>query len=304
MKTILRIFRILFKLLLMAYVTVVNILLISFFYVLLLAIVGWVAPSFLPGLFSEYSFAHHLVYSMPFYVVLLYILYTLSPLKVWMMRRREGYRPLGGVERVRLERLLSEMGMDRKLNLYRNGDARANAVTFGFNTVGITDGMMKQASDEELKGVICHELGHISHSDFVYQVLLFSMESFGSRCLYGIFLIPALVFGIIGSMVSALVPALGFLGEPAGKFWWGLYKLLHFVIYGISRIVDVNINKYSEYRCDAYAVRYGCGSGLLSFLYRLKRAEEMRGERPTFTEYVMSTHPATEKRIVRLEKLL
>ena len=301
MKTILRIFRILFKLLLMAYVTVVNILLISFFYVLLLAIVGWVAPSFLPGLFSEYSFAHHLVYSMPFYVVLLYILYTLSPLKVWMMRRREGYRPLGGVERVRLERLLSEMGMDRKLNLYRNGDARANAVTFGFNTVGITDGMMKQASDEELKGVICHEVGHISHYDFVYQVLLFSMESFGSRCLYGIFLIPAL---IIGSMVSALVPALGFLGEPAGKFWWGLYKLLHFVIYGISRIVDVNINKYSEYRCDAYAVRYGCGSGLLSFLYRLKRAEEMRGERPTFTEYVMSTHPATEKRIVRLEKLL
>ncbi|GKH74579.1 hypothetical protein CE91St6_01500 [Phocaeicola dorei] len=221
-----------------------------------------------------------------------------------MMRRREGYRPLGGVERVRLERLLSEMGMDRKLNLYRNGDARANAVTFGFNTVGITDGMMKQASDEELKGVICHEVGHISHYDFVYQVLLFSMESFGSRCLYGIFLIPALVFGIIGSMVSALVPALGFLGEPAGKFWWGLYKLLHFVIYGISRIVDVNINKYSEYRCDAYAVRYGCGSGLLSFLYRLKRAEEMRGERPTFTEYVMSTHPATEKRIVRLEKLL
>lgn len=304
MKTILRIFRILFKLLLMAYVTVVNILLISFFYVLLLAIVGWVAPSFLPGLFSEYSFAHHLVYSMPFYVVLLYILYTLSPLKVWMMRRREGYRPLGGVERVRLERLLSEMGMDRKLNLYRNGDASANAVTFGFNTVGITDGMMKQASDEELKGVICHEVGHISHYDFVYQVLLFSMESFGSRCLYGIFLIPALVFGIIGSMVSALVPALGFLGEPAGKFWWGLYKLLHFVIYGISRIVDVNINKYSEYRCDAYAVRYGCGSGLLSFLYRLKRAEEMRGERPTFTEYVMSTHPATEKRIVRLEKLL
>ena len=304
MKTILRIFRILFKLLLMAYVTVVNILLISFFYVLLLAIVGWVAPSFLPGLFSEYSFAHHPVYSMPFYVVLLYILYTLSPLKVWMMRRREGYRPLGGVERVRLERLLSEMGMDRKLNLYRNGDARANAVTFGFNTVGITDGMMKQASDEELKGVICHEVGHISHYDFVYQVLLFSMESFGSRCLYGIFLIPALVFGIIGSMVSALVPALGFLGEPAGKFWWGLYKLLHFVIYGISRIVDVNINKYSEYRCDAYAVRYGCGSGLLSFLYRLKRAEEMRGERPTFTEYVMSTHPATEKRIVRLEKLL
>ena len=96
MKTTLRIFRILYKLLLLCYVTVVNIILISAFYVLLLLIVEWVAPSFLPGLFAEYSFAHHLVYSLPFYIVLLYILYSLSPLNVWMMRMKEGYRPLGG----------------------------------------------------------------------------------------------------------------------------------------------------------------------------------------------------------------
>ena len=94
MKTTLRIFRIVLKLLLLSYVAVVNIILISAFYVLLLAIVGWVAPSFLPGLFDQYSFAHHLVYSLPFYIVLLYILYSLSPLNVWVMRMKEGYKPL------------------------------------------------------------------------------------------------------------------------------------------------------------------------------------------------------------------
>ena len=67
---------------------------------------------------------------------------------------------------------------------------------------------------------------------------------------------------------------------------------------------NVNINKYAEYRCDAYAVKYGCGEGLLSFLRRLKRTEDVYGEHPTFTEYIMSTHPSTEKRIARLEKLL
>lgn len=72
MKTTLRIFRILFKLLLLSYVTVINLVLISAFYVLLLAIVGWVAPSFLPGLFAQYGFAHHLVCSLPLYIVLLY----------------------------------------------------------------------------------------------------------------------------------------------------------------------------------------------------------------------------------------
>lgn len=221
-----------------------------------------------------------------------------------MLRRKEGYRPLNSSDRIRLERVLSEMGVNRKLKLYRNNDVRVNAAAFGFNTIGLTGGVLATASDEELKGIISHEVGHISHYDFVYQVLLFSMESFGYRCLYGIFLIPALIFGIIGSMVFALVPALGFVGELIAKIWWAVYKLLHRIIYGISRIADVNINKYAEYRCDTYAVRYGCGEGLLSFLRRLKRTEDVYSERPTFTEYIMSTHPSTEKRIERLEKLL
>lgn len=250
MKTTLRIFRILFKLLLLSYVAVVNIILISAFYVLLLLIVEWVAPSFLPGLFAEYSFAHHLVCSLPFYMVLLYILYSLSPLNVWLMRMKEGYRPLGGEERVRLERLLSEMGMKRKLNIYRNRDARTNAVTFGFNTIGLTDGILRVATDEELKGVISHEVGHISHYDFVYQVLLFSMQSLGYRCLYGLFLIPALFFGLAGNLVITVVPAVRFAVVGMARLWWSLYKLLHHTIYGISRIADVNINKYAEYRCD------------------------------------------------------
>ena len=60
MKTTLRIFRILFKLLLLSYVTIVNIILISAFYVLLFLIVEWVVPSFLPGLFAEYLSLIHI----------------------------------------------------------------------------------------------------------------------------------------------------------------------------------------------------------------------------------------------------
>ncbi|KAB3719127.1 M48 family metalloprotease, partial [Phocaeicola vulgatus] len=103
--------------------------------------------------------------------------------------------------------------------------------------------------------------------------------------------------------VIAVVPAVRFAVVGMARLWWSLYKLLHHTIYGISRIAEVNINKYAEYRCDTYAVRYGCGEGLLSFLRRLEVAET-GGKRPSFTEYIMSTHPSTEKRIVRLEKLL
>lgn len=303
MKTLLRIFRIISKLLLLAYVTVVNLVFITVFYTLLLSILRHIWPAYIPGLFDE-GLPPHLVKNLPFYLLLLFILYSVSPVNVWVLRRKEGYRSLNGSDRMRLERLLAETGISRKLKLYRNHDARVNAAAFGFNTVGLTGGLLAAASDEELKGVISHEVGHISHYDFLYQVLLFSMESFGYRCLYGIFLLPSLIFGIMGSLVFAMVPALGFVGELIGKIWWSVYKLVHYIIYGISRIMDVNINKYAEYRCDAYAVRYGCGEGLLSFLRRLKRTEDMYGERPTFTEYIMSTHPSTEKRIARLEKLL
>ena len=127
-----------------------------------------------------------------------------------MMWMKEGYKPLDGEERIRVERLLSEMGMERKLNIYCNRDARTNAVTFGFHTIGLTGGILQTASDEELKGVISHEVGHISHYDFVYQVLLFSMQSLGYRCLYGLFLIPALFFGLAGNLVIAVVPAVRF----------------------------------------------------------------------------------------------
>ena len=190
MKTTLRIFRILCKLLLLAYVTIVNFVFITVFYALLLSILRHIWPAYIPGVFDK-GVIPHLVMTLPYYLLLLFILYSISPVNVWMLRRKEGYRPLSSSDRMRLERLLSEMGMNRKLKLYRNNDTRINATAFGFNTIGLTGGILAFASDEELKGVICHEVGHISHYDFVYRVLLFSMESFGYRCLYGIFLLPA-----------------------------------------------------------------------------------------------------------------
>ena len=171
MKTTLRIFRIISKLLLLAYVTIVNFVFITVFYALLLSILRHIWPAYIPGLFDE-GVIPYLVNTLPYYLLLLFILYSISPLNVWVLRRKEGYRPLNSSDRMRLERLLSEMGMNRKLKLYRNNDARVNAAAFGFNTIGLTGGVLAATSDEELKGVISHEVGHISHYDFVYQVLL------------------------------------------------------------------------------------------------------------------------------------
>ena len=163
MKTTLRIFRIISKLLLLAYVTIVNFVFITVFYALLLSILRHIWPAYIPGLFDE-GVIPYLVNTLPYYLLLLFILYSISPLNVWVLRRKEGYRPMNSSDRMRVERLLSEMGMNRKLKLYRNNDARVNAAAFGFNTIGLTGGVLASASDEELKGIISHEVGHIGKS--------------------------------------------------------------------------------------------------------------------------------------------
>ena len=296
MKMFLKIMRVMVKLLLLAYVFVVNIFLLTFFYLALKDIVTTFFPSFLPALISRYALAGHLVANLPFYLVSLYALFCLSPLYVWYLRGKEGFRPLYQKERRRVDRLLRELGLDRKLKIYINSDPEENAVTFGFHTVGITKGLWSAASDEELKGVICHEVGHISHYDFVYGTLLYSLEVFGRRALFGIFVIPVSVVSVFLFFLPGLV-------ELIRSIWWLIYRLVDRVIYGLSRFAYVNINKYGEYRCDTYAVKYDCGYGLLSFL-RKQTVKERHTDRPSFTEYMMSTHPALHKRVARLEKLV
>ena len=116
MKTTLRIFRIISKLLLLAYVTIVNFVFITVFYALLLSILRHIWPAYIPGQLDEGVIAA-VVSTLPYYLVLLLILYSISPLNVWVLRRKEGYRPLNSSDRMRLERLLSEMGMNRELKL-------------------------------------------------------------------------------------------------------------------------------------------------------------------------------------------
>ena len=58
MKTTLRIFRIISKLLLLAYVTIVNFVFITVFYALLLSILRHIWPAYIPGLFDAVSYTH------------------------------------------------------------------------------------------------------------------------------------------------------------------------------------------------------------------------------------------------------
>ena len=51
-----------------------------------------------------------------------------------------------------------------------------NAFTFGRTTSSATlavhEGLLKQLNENEVKGVIAHELGHIKHKDYIVMTVL------------------------------------------------------------------------------------------------------------------------------------
>ena len=74
MKITLRILRIICKLLLLAYVTIVNLIFITVFYVLILGIFHLIFPTYYAEL-SNGALGSHLINTLPFYLLLLHILY-------------------------------------------------------------------------------------------------------------------------------------------------------------------------------------------------------------------------------------
>lgn len=90
----------------------------------------------------------------------------------YMIRRATGSRPLDRKENKRVYNLVENLCISRgmkmpKVNIIQ--DSALNAFASGINektyTVTLTEGIIRELNDEELEGVIAHELMHIRNRD-------------------------------------------------------------------------------------------------------------------------------------------
>ena len=294
-RILLRLFRILAKSLLLIYIVAANVAFITLYYYVLWAIVDLFVPQAMHHLSAAWHIPMSVLVFMPLILVVLYMLYCVSPVNLWVLRTREGFVPLQGARKSLIDGLLAEMKVEGRYTFYGNDSLRLNAMAFGTRSIGLTEGAFRTFSNEELKGVISHELGHIHHHDFIYSSLVYSLQRPGSLALWGIFQIPIGFFRFLGTL-------LGHNGELNGFCLLAIrllelaYAGIVLIVYRLCALVDANINKYSEYRC---------GAGLLSALRRIQELEIANDpHRMTFSEYMMSTHPSTHKRIDRIGQRL
>lgn len=204
-----------------------------------------------------------------------------------------------------MERLCARTGMPMP-RLYVMPEAQPNAFATGRSpqhaAVAATAGLLETMNDEELEGVLAHELGHVRNRD-------------------------TLIMSVAATLAGAIT-YLAHLGQFALLFGGGrgsddrngnaFVMLLMIILAPIAALlVQLAISRSREYEADAAAARFlGHGYGLASALEKLgaySKRVPMRHVEPSQAHMfivqplsgggiasLFSTHPPVEERIKRL----
>ena len=185
-------------------------------------------------------------------------------------------------------------------NAFATGRSPKNAV------VCVTTGLTRRLDQQELEGVIAHELSHVAHRD----VMVITIASF---------------LGILAGLITRMAFWFGIGGRERDKDGVPIeliIVLISVVTYAISFLLIRGLSRYRELAADrSAAILTGNPSGLASALVKisgdmgriptadLRKAEPFNAFffAPAFTKdslmALMSTHPTTEKRLEQLGKI-
>lgn len=185
-----------------------------------------------------------------------------------------------------------------------------NAFSAGWNEdsafIGITTGLADMMDDQELSGVIAHEISHIVHRDIMICQMSIALNS-------AILLLAIIIRGI--SLICAVRSR-----DALLKLTFGL---IFFIIYPISAVIGfflcMTISRKREFAADAMAVRLcAYNEGLARALEKLKRACPRLDGDSIYTlggkeveclyiyfpdNNIFSTHPDIDERIRRLKSM-
>ena len=168
--------------------------------------------------------------------------------------------------------------------------------------VAVTQGILKLLNEEELKGVLAHELAHVKHRDILIGSIAATLAG---------------AIMMIASMArwAALFGGFGGRDDDDGGGMIGLIAMS--ILAPIAAmLIQMAISRSREYAADAAGASYsGNPRGLASALEKISSASRrvpMKAEPATAHMFIMnplsgkslmhlfSTHPPVEKRIERL----
>lgn len=166
-----------------------------------------------------------------------------------------------------------------------------NAFTFGRNTASSTlavhEGLLRQLNEDEIKGVIAHELGHVKHKDFIVMTVLSAL--------------PLIAYFI----AQATLYAGAFSGgrrnskDNSGAALIAI-GVIAFVIYILTFLIVMRLSRLREHYADAYSA-YVTGSPreLESALAKITYGLSISPKAPEGVRAFYIEDPATAKQEVQ-----
>ena len=201
------------------------------------------------------------------------------------------------------------------IQLFMQIDDDPNAFATGRNTVCVTSGLLSY-SDEEIKGVLAHEFGHLAHKDTDLTLVV----NVANRFIHWIFAIIwvvliairflgyvlAFIFNLFSRGGSSLAGAItNIFNTIFSTLALLTVKLIEKAWNIIGNLVIKFADRDAEFNADAFAQQIGFGDGLIRFFWKLPDANVGQKSKLTLIISKMSTigrsHPETWRRIERLE---
>lgn len=172
--------------------------------------------------------------------------------------------------------------------------------------VAVSSGLLSRMNNEEMRGVLAHEITHISNGDMVTMTLLQGVVN-----AFAMFLSRAIAFAIAQSMRGdrderdrGAAPMFSFL----------IQMVLEVVFLLLGSIVIAWFSRYREFRADAGGARLAGRTNMIQALEALRRTFEYTDPaaqpavqtlkisgRATGLLALFASHPPLEERIARLQ---
>ena len=232
---------------------------------------------------------------------------ALCPLGEWLLRLIEGCRQVSTQrEKDYLHPIFEEVyenakqvkpELNNNIKLYIVDEMYVNAYAIGRKTIAVTQGAIETFSQEELKGIIAHEFGHMAYGHT--KALLLTV--IGNMLFTCIVVFLRIIMMIIQVLTCAFSGGNGIISTILNIMFRTSFELSLFVFVNLGEIILAMNSRKNEYKADEFALEAGFGEELKESLYILQKIS-MQGKM-SLSERIKASHPHTAKRIEHLEQL-
>lgn len=254
-----------------------------------------------------------------FAAYLVTIMAALSPIGEAILRWQAGCKKITDEHTLRrLERLFNDVrgksaeldsGLNRNIRFYISDDEEPNAFATGRKTICVTSGLL-DFTDDEIKGVLAHEFGHLSHKDTDVILIVAVGNMFVSLVITAISLIVRIFNWIVGFFISLAA------SDSRDGFIIGtLTSITNFIVDCVLGVVlwlwtklgvliCMTSSRQNEYHADKFAFEAGLGTELRDSLVKLNCGEKKKKNNKTLWASLNASHPDTNLRIEKLESYM